>query len=221
MGYRDFDASGTRTAAILIAVLVVVTFVVGAAALGGLEWLHPEIGHERAALERERARELQIKNDRAAEALRHEQAANQQSEQSAAVGLTQQKAFSDFALDAARDWSARFAQVLPGLIFVIVAAFALRWVGVGLLREWVIAQQNAPAPKTAPAQISVPALPATSAPQLDAPAAQRIVMRQQDAVEKERRRAERELARQREREALEWRARLERLEQIRRQDRAA
>jgi hypothetical protein len=180
----------------LVLCLVVAAFLVGAVALDKIQWIHPAIAEQIAALKQQEVKRLAIENDAR--------------EQQAKLELRKQEAQKAQALESAREWDRRWQEWLGALMIAVsnllfwgpltvIGMVMLKWAGILQILPQV-ATAFAAAFHTSPEAVHTFASTAdvfeTHFTTVEPP----IIAREQTTEEKERYRAERERARQRERD---------------------
>lgn len=115
------------TAFRIFAILIFVTFFVGAVAMGGAQWLNPKIADAMAALKTQEARQLQLQNDQTAKLA--DLAATKQQEQDK-QDLENRRTFFQHLWDSVSVLIASLSIFLPFGFITLLMGGILKWLGI-------------------------------------------------------------------------------------------
>jgi hypothetical protein len=197
----------------LVIFLIVAAFLVGGTALNALQWLQPKIGEAIAVLKQQEARQLQIQNDNATQDVRAKTIENDKREQLARLEV--QKENQKVVQDAknVEEWSKRWQEwtgalivALSNLLFwapmIFLTAALIRWVELPQILPQVVAvfAGGFHAPQL-PRHTSISNADTQDEEMVENSAFDsQLIARKETDDEKERHHAERQRARQRERD---------------------
>ncbi|CAG0980444.1 hypothetical protein ANRL3_02095 [Anaerolineae bacterium] len=208
--FRSND-NGTVAVILFITGLLIAAFIVGAVALDRLQWLHSDIGPAFAQVKTEEAREKRLNNDRLEEQNRLAKIDNDHHFEIARLETEKRQAQDTLQVEQSRAWTRN----LPNWIGLVVAALSdvLRWIPVVVIAYLVIRQPggltipsirslfgNSLRPALARVRTFNSSVQTIEADESDSEPNTFVVVREQTAEEKERNRAQRDQAKQRERD---------------------